>query len=266
MTQNSEIIPGYAIETFLQHAEWRKDTRRQYGAALYALYDYLQKYGTNPLQAKLGAWPQFLRRQGYQPRSVNLKITVVNGYLRWCGRYDLQLQCMPLQPIEAPNLTRSEYLHLLCAARREGNQQLYLIIKLFAVTGLPLQCLGQISAAMVRDGKGSLSLHGKKLPFRFPPSFQRELLAYMLSKGVKEGAVFAGPNGRIPDRTCLFRALRELCARAGVDKSKVSPRSLRNLYQTAQEKLRENLECLQQQAYDQMLETEQVTAGWEAGP
>ena len=255
-------MAGYPIEGFLQHAGWHKDTYRQYGAALHALYDYLQQAEPGPLHRQLRAWPQFLRRQGYQPRSINLRITVVNGYLRWCGRHDLLLQRIPAQSAEAPNMTRAEYLRLLCAARRGGNHRLYLLVKLFAVTGVPQQCLDQISAALVRRGEGDLHLHGKSLPLRFPPSFQRELLAYMQRRGITEGPVFAGQNGRLPDRTYLFRALRELCTRAGVDKSRVSPRSLRNLYQTTQAELREKLERLQQQAYDQMLETEQVTAGW----
>lgn len=47
--------------------------------------------------------------------------------------------------------------------------------------------------------------------------------------------------------------------------NKVSPRSLRNLCQIAQEDLYANLEQMLKSAYDQLLETENTVAGWKAG-
>lgn len=67
------------------------------------------------------------------------------------------------------------------------------------------------------------------------------------------------------NRSTICCLLQELSRTAGIPENKVSPRSLRNLCQIAQEDLYANLEQMLKSAYDQLLETENTVAGWKAG-
>ena len=130
---------------------------------------------------------------------------------------------------------RQEYLRLLRAARAQGQRQLYLLVKLFALTGLPLQCLGQVTAAVVRAGGGELSCRGQPFTLCLPDSLQRELLAYMEEQRTGSGPLFVSRSGRVVNRSHLCRSIQELCRTAGVPEEKGSPRCLRALWRSTQD-------------------------------
>lgn len=265
MPPSDEIVPGWPIPDYLAQGAWDDATRRRYRQVLYALQGYLQQSQLAPLGAALAAWPQHLQGQGYQPRTVNMRIAAVNGYLRWCGRHDLVMRHETPPPSATPELTRSEYLRLLRAARHKGDHRLYLLVKLFAVTGLPLQCLPQVTAELVRQGGGMLRLRSGTTPLRIPPCLQGELLAYLQGCGIAAGPVFVTSRGQVLNRTDLCRSMRELCRDAGVDMGKGNPRALRSLYQATQAGIQAQMELLQRQAYDQLLQAEQAATGWDTG-
>ena len=178
MDRNAAILPGYALEDFLtapEHTGWSADTRDRYRRSLQELYAYLQSAGP-PGRDTLAAWQQHLQGQGYRPRSINTRISAANNYFRWCGRYDLAMRHSTPNEPETPQLTRSEYLRLLCTARRKGEHRLYLLTKLFATTGLPLQCLPQVTVQRVQAGGSTPLARGGVL--YIPHSLQGELLAY----------------------------------------------------------------------------------------
>ena len=143
------ILPGFPIEDYLQSAGngWNGETCAGYRRALCELARSLVGQGP-PTPAAVQAWRQDLERRGYRPRSINSRLAAANGYFRWCGRYDLLLHYVPPTRAALPAMTRPEYLRLLRTARSGGQQQLYLLVKLFALTGLPLQCLPGVTPAV----------------------------------------------------------------------------------------------------------------------
>jgi hypothetical protein len=58
---------------------------------------------------------------------------------------------------------------------------------------------------------------------------------------------------------------QSLCEEARVEKEKASPRCLKKLYQSTQDGIMESMSVLMEQTYDRLLETEQLTIGWEVG-
>ena len=267
MDRDAAILPGYALEDFLtapEHTGWSADTRDSYRRALQKLYAYLQSAGP-PGRDTLAAWQRHLQEQGYRPRSINTRISAANNYFRWCGRYDLAMRHSTPNEPETPQLTRAEYLRLLCTARRKGEHRLYLLVKLFVTTGLPLQCLPQVTVQRVQAGHGTVRCRGSDLPFTLAPAFRQELLAYCRAQGIAAGPVFVSNRGHTIGRSDLCRSMQELCRSAGVDEAKGNPRALRSLYQATQDSIKANLAPLLQQTYDQLLQAEQTTAGWDAG-
>ena len=182
---------------------------------------------------------------------------------RWCARHDLVMRHTVPVPVQTPELTRAEYLRLLCTARRKGEHRLYLLVKLFATTGLSLQCLGEITVPLVRQGGGTVHHGGETL--RIPPGLQDELLEYCGAQHIAVGPVFITSHGQVLNRSNLCRSLQELCRAARVDAHKGNPRALRSLYQATQASIRASLAPLLQKTYDQLLQAEQTTSGWHAG-
>ena len=93
-------------------------TVARYGKHLEALYDYLPKdksirYGT------LAKWSESLIENGYAGGTVNAYLSVANMYLDFIGRREYQMsERLDQTPEAQPELSRTEYLQLLHAARR----------------------------------------------------------------------------------------------------------------------------------------------------
>ena len=265
---DDEILKGYPISDFLQSekcAGWNPDTRRYYGNCLQDLLAFTRQHG-EPTEQLLTQWVDRLQKT-YGRKTVNVHIAAANQYFRWCGRMDLLREHIKSETTAdppTPTVTRAEYLKLLRAARALGKQRTYLLIKLFAITDLPLQCLDQVTAEVVKAGQGTLDYHGVTIDFRCPPPLQRELLDYMARNGVYRGPVFVTRNNRPISRIAVFRSMQELCSAAGVPEEKGNPRSFRNLYKTTQQELDDRLAVLKNQMYDQMIEMEQAAIGWPA--
>lgn len=264
MQKPDEILPGASIEDFLQEKaeRWNAETLRSYSRALNELKQFLGKKSVPGIRT-LEKWCAYLRSIGYSERSINLRISAANNYFRWCGRNDLLMhhrRTMKILP--SPELTRAEYLRLLETARSLGKQRLYLLIKLFATTDLPLQCLEQITTEVVRRGRAEIPLHGNVISFECPEGLRGELLAYAADQQIEKGPIFVTRSGQPLNRSNLCREMQELCRKAGIAEQKGNPRSLRNLYQATQKELRADMEKMVHQAYKRLLQQEQTSVGW----
>lgn len=263
---NDEILNGYSISEFLESdkcSNLNPDTRRYYANCLQDLLAFTRRNDA-PTGQQLADWINHLR-QSYGRKAINVHIAAANQYFRWCGRPDLlRGHLKPEQETDqpTPTVTRAEYLKLLRAARTLGKQRTYLLIKLFATTDLPVQCLDQVTAEVVKAGSGTLDCHGVSINFRCPPPLQRELLDYMAQCGVYRGPVFVTRNDRPISRISVFKSMQNLCQLAGVPEEKGNPRSFRNLYRATQQELDARMAALKIQMYDQMIEIEQEAIGW----
>lgn len=264
---NDEILEGFSIAGFVQSekcSKWNPDTRRCYTNYLRDLLFFVRQNGA-PTREILAAWKEHLG-QKYGRTSINVHIAAANNYFRWCGRYDLlSSYAKPegAEEREAAVLTRTEYLKMLRAARSMGRYRSYLLIKLFATTNLPLQCLDGLTAELVIRGQGILRCRGNDFLFRCPAVLQAELLDYMSCSSIQSGPVFITRTGQPMNRVNIFRSLQEVCRTAGVPEEKGNPRSLRNLYKQTQKQIDERLALLKNQMYDQLLEMEQAGIGWQ---
>lgn len=266
MEKTAEILQGYPLEEYLQCKDnngWNEDTRASYRRGLYELQQYLA--GRFPDEKILYRWQQDLRKTGYRAQSINIRISAVNNYFRWCGRYDLVMHHHPTDSAPQPELTRAEYLQMLRTARKRGWHQLYLLVKLFAVTGVPVQCLEQITPQVVRSGGAVLPCRNSSYTLHLPSILQRELLDYIEANHLTAGPVFINRKGQPISRSSICRKLQELCREAGIPQEKGNPRCLRNLCQVTKDALYANMEQQLHQMYNLLLQAEQEAAGWSAG-
>ena len=253
-----------AVEEFLADMVRRgraAATIKAYRRNLRALYAWLPEGDKGIYRDTLPRWRRDMLERGVAPRTVNARLAAANSLLRYLGRQELQVlgQVTAGKAGEQPELTRGEYLRLLDAARRLGKERAYLLTKAFAVLGLTPGELPMLTVECVEIGEVYLS-GGRRVTV--PVCLGRELGDYAQRQGGETGPVFITREGRILHRSSVNEAIRQLGGAAQVPEEKATPRCLRRLYQSTQDKLRESVEQLLRQTYDQMLEAEQTAVGW----
>lgn len=252
-----ELIVEY-LES-LQKSGCASETITTYRLKLNQLYQYLPedkciRAGT------LEAWRDALLESGYANSTINGCTAAANGLMIYCGHREFQVE----RPLKydygvQPELTRNEYLRLLSTARMLGSEREYLLIKVFASTGLALRDLSRLTVEAVNAG-------AVRLPdtiVHIPECLRTELLGYLRRVGILSGPIFVTKNGKPLGRTNVTTLIQRLCMDARVPEEKATPRCLRKLYQTTQDSIQANLSLLMEQAHDRLLETEQLAIGWE---
>ena len=215
----------------------------------------------------LALWRDALEAKGYMPRTVNLRLSAVNNFLEYIGLREYQLPLyFKLEKDEVRlELTRSEYLRLLSAAKTLDRERTYLLIKLFASTGLAVQELPRLTAAAVRAGRFVVEANRTKRIVELPACLREELLDFLGRMGIQSGPVFVTRSGKPIHRGAVTGRIQRLSGPARVAPEKCNPRCLHRLYQATWEGIRANIDLLVEQAHARLLEQEQLTVGWAAG-
>lgn len=262
VTLTPESIDGYLEH--LRSVGRVQGTLDSYRRKIGHLYQTLPEEDKSIRQDTLPWWREKLAEEGYSAAGINQFVIVVNGYLGYMGARELQVTDR-LESAEEPQLelTRSEYLRLLSAARSLDREQAYLLVKVFGNSDLPVQELSRLTVEAARGGMISISRRCSKEIIRFPGAVCRELLDYAERQGIRSGPIFLTRAGKLIDRTYAAQSIRRLCPAAQVPEEKGNPRCLRKMYQTTRDGIERNVALLVERAQDRLLEEEQLTVGWE---
>ena len=262
VTLTPESIDGYLEH--LRSVGRVQGTLDSYRRKIGRLYQTLPEEDKSIRRDTLPWWREKLAEEGYSAAGINQFVIVVNGYLGYMGARELQVTDR-LESAEEPQLelTRSEYLRLLSAARSLDREQAYLLVKVFGNSDLPVQELSRLTVEAARGGMISISRRCSKEIIRFPGTVCRELLDYAARQGIRSGPIFLTRAGKLIDRTYAAQSIRRLCPAAQVAEEKGNPRCLRKMYQTTRDGIERNVALLVERAQDRLLEEEQLTVGWE---
>lgn len=236
-------------------------TCRQYAAALRAFYRELPP-DKRVDEETLERWRERMQAKGYAQGSIALSLSTAKRFLQWMGRPEPRPR-QAQDREEPPELSRNEYLRLLQAARRLGKRRSYLIMKLFASTGITIQALQELTVENVQGDVPAPSEENRRRRLHIPGCVRRELLDYAAQAGISTGLIFRTRSGRPMLRSQINGCVHALCREAGVEEAKGSPRCLQQLYWRTWRGIEANLELLVEQAHDRMLEEEQRSFGWE---
>jgi len=243
----------------------RRETSPVYRPQLEAFYHFLPE-DKRVAADTLELWRAALLREGYSPGTANTHVSAANGLLAYLGRRDLQLiGQLDTEGEIQPELSRTEYLRLLATARNLGRERTYLMVKVFALTGIRVSELNRVTVRAVEEGRVLTACDGRAQYVLIPACLRKELTVYLRRVGITAGPVFVTRSGRPMRRTQVSGEIRTLCRDARVDGDKSNPRCLRRLYQVTQERIRDSVQILAEQAHERMLEEEQLTVGWEQG-
>ena len=161
-----------------------------------------------------------------------------------------------------PELTRNEYLRLLQTAKFLGKERIYLLVKVFASTGIYVQDLSRVTVEAAKAERLVVSAGNVKQMIHLPVCLCRELLDYAGRTGILSGPIFITRNGTPMNRTAVSTCILQLSEAAQIPKGKGNPRCLRKLYLTTRASIEDNISLLVEQAMNRQLEQEQLTVGW----
>ena len=212
----------------------RRETIQVYRPKLEAFYHFLPE-DKRVAADTLELWRAALLREGYSPGTANTHVSAANGLLAYLGRRDLQLigQLDTEEEIQ-PELSRTEYLRLLATARNLGRERTYLMVKVFALTGIRVSELNRVTVRAVEEGRVLTACDGRAQYVLIPACLRKELTVYLRRVGITAGPVFVTRSGRPMRRTQVSGEIRTLCRDARVDGDKSNPRCLRRLYHSGQ--------------------------------
>lgn len=170
----------------------------------------------------------------YAVTSANSMLAAVNAFFRYLGYYELCVKQYKIQKSafcsEEKELTKAEYIRLIEAAKRKGNERLNLIIQTICGSGIRVSELQYITVEAVKHGEAFVNCKGKNRRIFIVAELRKKLLSYIKTKNIKSGAVFVTKNGKPVSRHNIWRDMKALCKDADVSPSKVFPHNLRHLF------------------------------------
>ena len=178
-------------------------------------------------------WKQQLSEE-HASSTVNTMLAAVNGFFRYMGWSDIVVKLLKIQKAlfrdEARELSCKEYEQLVRAADQEGNSRLSLLIQTICATGIRVSELKYVTVEAVQKGKTEVFNKGKRRMIFLPAKLCHILKHYIKKRKIESGAVFVTKTGNPLDRSNIWRYMKSLCDKAGVDASKVFPHNLRHLF------------------------------------
>ena len=170
----------------------------------------------------------------YTVSGANSMIAALNSFLRFLGWEDCCVKQFKVQRraycSEAEELTRTEYVRLISAAERRGNDRLSLVIQTICGTGIRVSELEYVTVEAARRGEAEVSCKGKLRTVFIVPALRKKLMDYAGRQGLKSGPIFVTKRGKPICRSNVWREMKSLCDLSGVRPEKVFPHNLRHLF------------------------------------
>ena len=225
----ADHIARYAAH--LQEQERAKNTVKKY---IHDLNDFMVFLNGQPItKGAVIAWKEHLA-DTYTPATVNSMLAAVNGFFHYMDLAKLSVRPLKVQrPLfcdESREMTRAEYVRLVDAAQRKGNERLALLLQTICATGIRVSELRFITVESVALGRTVVSNKGKRRTVFLPGRLCSLLKKYLKKQKITDRSVFVTRTGKPLDRSNIWRDMKALCESAGVEPDKVFPHNLRHLF------------------------------------
>ena len=226
-----KIIEQFRIA--LYEDEKQSTTIQKYIRDIRKLQDFLQ--GSALSKESLIKYKAYLKESGkYKTRSINSFLVAVNHFCEAMGWDELRIKTIRIQEAafcpENRDLSKKEYQQLIRTAEKEGDERLALLIQTIGSTGIRVSELRYITVESLQCGMAEIDNKGKVRRILYPSRLRNILRKYARKHGIRSGAIFCTRTGKPLHRTNIWRMMKQLCERAGVEKEKVFPHNLRHLF------------------------------------
>ena len=191
--------------------------------------------GSEPVTKELACrWKERLAASGWQPATINGKLAALNKFFAFLGWIDCQVKYLKVQRrmfrSSGRELSRKDYTCLVETARALGRERLALLIETICATGIRVSEVRYITVEAAQKGQTEIALKGKLRTILLPGKLCRKLIKYARKRKIASGEIFLTRSGKGLSRRQIWAEMKALCAKAGVERSKVFPHNLRHLF------------------------------------
>ena len=169
----------------------------------------------------------------YRTNTINNYIISINKFLYWCGIKDCKVKQLRKQHAASNSevLSISDYKRLLRFAKRLGQEDTYLIMKILAMTGIRIEELSFFTVENMKSNYICVRNKGKEREIIIRQDLAREIRQYCRNKGIKEGVIFyCKTKGKLMAKSTIWRRMQRISGIARVNKNKVHAHSFRHLF------------------------------------
>ena len=182
----------------------------------------------------VASWKSYLRTEGYQPETINSKLSALNKFFKFVGWQEYRMKYLKIQRKlfrgTEKELTKAEYIRLLETANSGGKVRLALLIETICATGIRVSEVKYITAETIQAGRAEIALKGKIRTILLPGKLCRKLQKYAKKQKITSGEIFLTRSGKGISRRQIWAEMKALCKKANVAPSKVFPHNLRHLF------------------------------------
>ena len=221
-----------SFRAYLQDEERSEATVEKYLCEVTQFFAYLG--GSEVTKAAVAEWKEQLLHDGYEPSTVNGKLTALDRFFDFQGWPDCKVKHLKLQRRlfrdDSRELTKEEYERLIAAAKESGKERLALLMEAICGTGIRVSEVQYLTVEAAQQGKAEIYLKGKIRTILIPGKLCRKLLKYAKKHKIASGEIFLTRGGKPLSRKQIWAEMKALCKKAGVAPSKVFPHNLRHLF------------------------------------
>lgn len=197
-----------------------------------------------------------------KPQTVNTHLSAVNGFLEYLGLRQFQFsKFVKVEPKSVVELTREEYLKLLLAARQIKDQRVYLLIKLFALTGLRVSLVKHVTVEAVKQ-QCIICGNDENDRYEMPAELCEEFKDYIQKEAILSGPVFRNKDGKPLARASINRLILNVASRTDIEAEKCNPKCLGKLFFRTKKEIENEVKKIAQQMQGQLIMQEQLVIGW----
>ena len=234
MDMPKRMISGGEIDEYclwLQHNEMSQGTIHKYRYYLKQFELFMD--GGAVTKERVMIWKEKLKGN-LSPVTVNGALAAVNGFFRYLGWNDCLVKFIKVKHhvfcSRQKELNREEYFRLVEAAREDGNERLCLLIQTVCSTGIRISELSYITVTAVEKQIAEVDCKGKVRTIFLTQQLCRLLKEYAEKRKIRSGTIFVTRNGKPLDRSNIWREMKKIGIKAGVDPEKIFPHNLRHLF------------------------------------
>lgn len=225
-----ESMEEFAV--YLRERENAKATIRKYLTDIRTSYNFMGE-NRRITKEQLLSYKEWLVEH-YAISSVNSMLAALNQFLEFLGGERLKLKRIRVQGTlltgEAREMEKTDYKRLVETAMEEGRVQLALMMETMCATGIRVSELEYFTVESLRSGMVKVWNKGKYRMVPMPEMLKKNLQRYVEREGIHTGVIFRTRNGNPKNRSNIWKEMKSLAGRAGVDPDKIFPHNLRHLF------------------------------------
>ena len=213
----------HSFRAYLRNEERSAATVEKYLCEVTQFFAYLG--GSEVTKAAVAEWKEQLLHDGYEPSTVNGKLTALDRFFDFQGWPDCKVKHLKLQRKlfrdDSRELTKAEYERLIETAEGLGKERLALLMESICGTGIRVSEVQYLTVEAAQQGKVEIYLKGKVRTILIPGKLCKKLLKYARKHKIASGEIFLTRGGKPLSRKQIWAEMKAICKKAGVAPSKV---------------------------------------------